>query len=34
MGVTYLVPVGADIDSERENRIETVGVHVVLEEMG
>ena len=33
-GRNYLVPVGADIDSEREVRIETVGVHVVLEEMG
>ena len=33
-GRNYLVPVDADIDSEREVRIETVGVHVVLEEMG
>jgi hypothetical protein len=33
-GRNYLVPVGAEIDSEREIRFETVGVHVVLEELG
>jgi uncharacterized caspase-like protein len=32
-GRNYLVPVDAEIDSEREIRIETVGVHLVLDEM-
>lgn len=33
-GRNYLVPVDASIESEREMRIETVGVHLVLEEIG
>jgi hypothetical protein len=33
-GRNYLVPVDAKIDSEREMRIETVGVHLVLDELG
>ncbi len=32
-GRNYLVPVDADINSEREIRIETVGVNLVLDEM-
>ena len=33
-GRNFLIPVDADIDSEREIRIETVGVSVVLDELG
>lgn len=33
-GRNFLIPVDADIDSEREIRIETVGVNVVLDELG
>ncbi|NIU40464.1 MAG: hypothetical protein GWN69_02860 [Gammaproteobacteria bacterium] len=32
-GRNYLVPVDAEIESEREIRIETVGVHLVLDEL-
>ena len=33
-GRNFLIPVDAEIDSEREIRIETVGVNLVLDEMG